>query len=142
MTDAIREERRRETAEDFTPPELANAILDKLPPSVWKPDKTFVDPACGNGNLLIPALQRKLTKGHDPIQALRTIFGTDIMEDNIRECRQRLLDEASKSAKITEEMKRTVSQNIVCTPLPDEAVWPVTGYERGSLDYGFGFATI
>jgi hypothetical protein len=136
-----RAKRRRHTGEDFTPESLVNQMLDQLPKSCWHEGKTFCDPACGNGNLLVPALRRKLDAGHDPLKAIQTVFGTDIMKGNIRECRLRLLKEVSERTKLTEDMIKAVFSNIICTPLPNEDEWPVTGYENGSLDYDFKFGT-
>jgi hypothetical protein len=80
--------------EVFTPPELVNKMLDKLPPGVWaRGDEswTFLDPACGNGNFLVEVLRRHLDGGVSPDDALRSIYGIDIMPDNVLECRHRLL---------------------------------------------------
>jgi len=140
-----RQERKRLTAEDFTPSFLVNDILDRLTKdsneTVWKSTKTIIDPACGNGNFLVEILKRKLDKGHTPQQALSTIFGVDIMADNIREARIRLLSiikenyftgdcfgfQKQNPQPITEEMIKIVFQNIVCAPL--------SKYPNGSLDY-------
>jgi len=78
--------------EVFTPPALVNEMLDKLPTDIFTTsEKTFIDPACGNGNFLVEILQRKIDGGSTPTQALSTTYGIDIMMDNIVECRQRLL---------------------------------------------------
>lgn len=48
--------RRKQTGEDFTPSSLTVEMLNKLEEidsSVFEAGKTFLDPACGNGNLLI-----------------------------------------------------------------------------------------
>jgi hypothetical protein len=85
-------ERIKQTAEVFTPPALTNEILDHLPVSLWEPDKTFCDPAAGNGNLLLEVLKRKISLGHSPIDALKTIYGVELMLDNVIEMKSRLLD--------------------------------------------------
>jgi len=130
-----RQKRKKTTAEDFTPPELTNEMLDKLSqygPEAFEEDKTFLDPACGNGNMLIEVLKRKIKLGHDPIKALQTIYGTDIMQDNIRECRLRLLKIVKDSGvEITEDLVKTVFNQIVWTSL--------SKYPNGSLDYHFNF---
>ena len=95
----------KELGEVFTPAALVSEMLDKLPPDCWLPEKTFLEPSCGNGNFLVAILERKLDMGHPPLQALATIYGVDIMEDNIVESRarmekvlrQRELDEATLS---------------------------------------------
>jgi len=55
-----RSERKKQTAEVFTPPKLVSDMLDKLPDTVWEDGKTFCDPACGDGNFLIQVLWRKI----------------------------------------------------------------------------------
>lgn len=129
-----REKRKKQTAEDFTPNFLVNEILDKLSeygPEVWEEGKTFCDPSCGNGQFLIWVLFRKLAKGHEPLAALKTIYGVDIMKDNIRECRLRLLKAISLWEPIQEEHIKAVFKNIVWINSKK--------YPGGALDYDFSF---
>jgi len=138
---AKRQARRKQSAEDFTPSTLINEMLDKLPKDQWKENITFCDPACGNGNMLVEVLKRKLSFNHNPTEALKTIYGTDIMLDNIKECRLRLLKVVvnhinSLSIIIQQkhsslELVKILGKNIVCTPLDK--------YPNGSLDYDFDF---
>lgn len=116
------------TAEIFTPTSLVNEILDRLTldsnSSVWEEEKTFIDPACGDGQFLVEVLKRKLEKGHNSIKAISTIYGCDIMSDNIEICKNRLLNLININK---EECKKILNKNIVCTPLDK--------YPNGSLDY-------
>jgi hypothetical protein len=83
-------DRVKQLGEVFTPTELVLEILDQLPTEVWEDGKTYLDPTCGNGQFLAPVLIIKMDLGHkDP---LATIYGVDIMQDNVDECRQRLID--------------------------------------------------
>lgn len=91
---AEREARAKKTAEVFTPPELVKEMLYKLPEEVWEAGKTFIDPACGNGNFLVEVLLRKKKKGY-PV-SLKNIYGVDIVETNIQECQIRLLKIVSR----------------------------------------------
>lgn len=84
-------ERVKALGEVFTPAALVSEMLDKLPADCWLPDKTFLEPSCGNGNFLVQILQRKLNNNHQPLQALSTIYGVDIMKDNVIESRKRML---------------------------------------------------
>lgn len=128
--------RKKQTAEDFTPLWLVNQMIDKLleysPDTFSDPNKTFLDPAAGNGNMLIEVLKRKL-KYASPIQAISTIYGCDIQKDNIIECRLRLLKVIvkNKTQKLSKkeyiEIIKILAKNIVCTPL--------SKYPNGSLDY-------
>ena len=133
--DEKRKARKKQSAEDFTPESLTEQILDKLNQygkESWNEGKTFLDPACGNGNLLIPVLKRKISLGHNPTEALETIYGVDILDDNIKECRLRLLKTIKESGtKITLTHIKTVFNNIVVTRL--------SKYPNGSLDYDFKF---
>lgn len=77
--------------EVFTPIPLVNEILDKLPDELWDhPEKTWIDNSCGNGNFLIEVKRRLLERGHSLQNVLSRIYGVEIMQDNVDECRQRL----------------------------------------------------
>lgn len=126
----------KQTAEIFTPIYLVNQMCDKLeeysPEIFINPLKTIIDPACGNGNMLIPPLIRKM-KHTDPVTAISTLYGCDIMEDNIDECRLRLFKviETYKTKELLEKdylcIVMFLHKNIVCTSL--------SKYPNGSLDY-------
>jgi len=94
MTEKLVRSRARvkELGEVFTPAALVSEMLDKLPADCWLPEKTWLEPSCGTGNFLVQILERKLEAGHPPLQALSTIYGVDIMEDNIQIARARLLE--------------------------------------------------
>jgi len=124
-------ERIKKNAEIFTPNTLVNDMLNKLPQEVWSDNKTFCDPACGNGQFLIWVLLKKLAKGHKPLAALQTIYGADIMRDNIQECRLRLLKIISTWEPVTEEHIKAVFQNVVWINMKK--------YPQGSLQYDFSF---
>lgn len=96
------------TGEVFTPTPLVQEILDKLDPSLFKdPTKTFIDPSCGDGQFLGEVLIRKVESGIDFETALSTIYGVDLMQDNVDLCRERLL--CSR-----EDLRHIVEKNIVC----------------------------
>lgn len=53
--------------EVFTPPDLANRVLDMLPAEIWSnPDTKILDPCCKSGVFLREAA-RRLTKGLEPV---------------------------------------------------------------------------
>jgi type I restriction-modification system DNA methylase subunit len=96
------------TGEVFTPTPLVQEILDRLDPSLFQdPTKTFLDPSCGDGQFLGEVLIRKIENGHTFEQALETIYGVDLMQDNVDLCRERLL--CSR-----EDLRHIVEKNIVC----------------------------
>lgn len=106
-------ERVKSLGEVFTPLELVENMLDRLPLELWAdPSKTFCDPSCGNGNFLVAVLKRKLKAKHTVRQALSSVYGVDIMLDNVEECRERLLKTARMSGNVS--ARAIVEQNVVC----------------------------
>lgn len=97
----------RATGEVFTPTPLVNNILNDLPKELFTDTtKTFLDPACGDGQFLSEALIRKLENGIDFETALSTIYGVDLMPDNVKLCQDRLLCGQ-------EHLRHIVEKNIV-----------------------------
>jgi len=96
------------TGEVFTPTPLVLEMLDQLPAELFTdPDKTFLDNSCGDGQFLGEVLIRKMEHGSTFEQALQTIYGVDLMPDNVAECRQRLLCGR-------QDLYHVVKKNIVC----------------------------
>ena len=83
------------TGEVFTPLSVITKKLNDLEkhdPLLFKnPSNTFLEPSCGDGNFLSEVLIRKMENGSTFEQALSTIYGVDLMQDNVDECRKRLL---------------------------------------------------
>ena len=98
----------KSTSEVFTPTPLVQEILDTLDPALFSdPSKTFLDPSCGDGQFLGEVLIRKMENGIDFETALSTIYGVDLMQDNVDLCRERLLCGR-------EDLRHIVEKNIVC----------------------------
>ena len=96
------------TGEIFTPTGLVTEILDQVPASVFAdPTKTFCDPSCGDGQFLSEILIRKMQNGIDFETAISTLYGVDIMQDNVDLCRDRLLCGR-------QDLQHIVVKNIVC----------------------------
>lgn len=96
------------TGEVFTPTSLVDEVLNKLPIDQFTdPTKTFLDNSCGDGQFLGEVLIRKMENGSTFEQALQTIYGVDLMQDNVNLCRERLLCGRTDLAHI-------VKRNIVC----------------------------
>jgi type I restriction-modification system DNA methylase subunit len=119
VSEKTRAARRKSTAEVFTPAALVNEILDKLPLDSWEEGKTYCDPAAGNGAFLVEVYKRKVEAyGHDPISALSTIYGVELMEDNTKEMKSRLFHMAvGYVGNNREEMVKILlilQKNIVC----------------------------
>lgn len=100
-------ERKKEFGEVFTPADLVNDTLDELSIESWTySDKTWIDPFCGNGNFLIEIKKRLLENGHSIENVLSRIYGVDIMQDNVDECKDRLFS--------GKKYRHIVNNNIIC----------------------------
>ncbi len=104
----------KKTAEIFTPRHLVVEILDKLENDnselFTDPTKTFIDNSCGDGEFLGEIIIRKMERsGCSLRQALSTTYGVELMEDNVEECKKRLM-----GPNPTPELRKIVDKNIVC----------------------------
>jgi hypothetical protein len=106
--------RTKQNAEVFTPTNLVIKKLDdleKLNTELFSNvEKTFLDPTCGDGQFLVEVVIRKLQQSKCSLEkALSTIYGVDIMPDNIELCRKRL-----QGPNPTESIIKILNNNIVC----------------------------
>ncbi len=93
-----------EHGEVFTPEWLVNDMLDLVKQETERIDSRFLEPACGTGNFLVEILRRKLAVleqryGKNQIEyeryaviAVSSIYGIDLLQDNVEEARRRLFD--------------------------------------------------
>lgn len=96
------------TGEVFTPTATVQRMLQKIQVDQFQdPTKTFLDNSCGDGQFLSEILIRKMENGSTFEQAIQTIYGVDLMQDNVDLCRERLLCGR-------EDLRHIVEQNIVC----------------------------
>ncbi len=96
------------TGEVFTPTDLVREMLEKIPQEQFRdPTKTFLDNSCGDGQFLGEVVIRKLENGSTFEQALSTVYGVDLMPDNVAECQKRILCGR-------EDLRYIVEKNIVC----------------------------
>lgn len=89
--------------EVFTAEREVNAMLDLVKQETERIESRFLEPACGNGNFLVKILERKLAVVDGryaksqleweryAVLAVSSIYGVDILQDNVSECRERLL---------------------------------------------------
>lgn len=91
--------------EVFTSEREVNNMLDLVHHEAERIESRFLEPACGTGNFLIEIYKRKLNvviKKYKKSQtdfekyaflSTSSIYGIDLMSDNIVECKRRLLDQ-------------------------------------------------
>lgn len=125
-----------EHGEVFTNEREVKAMCDLVAQECARIDSRFLEPACGDGNFLAEILTRKLTtvkklyksNPYDferySVLAITSLYGVDILADNVAECRARLFklwDKEYKSIckkavmqETREAVKYILSKNILC----------------------------
>jgi hypothetical protein len=100
----VSKKRVAEHGEVYTNEREVNAMLDLVKPETERIDSRFLEPACGDGNFMVEILRRKLAVVENrygrsqkeleyyAICAVSSIYGIDILEDNVERSRSRLLD--------------------------------------------------
>ena len=88
--------------EVYTRAREVNAMLDLVKQETERIDSRFLEPACGTGNFLVEVLRRKLAVVASrykrsqleyeryAVLAVSSLYGVDLLADNIETCRNRL----------------------------------------------------
>lgn len=111
--------------EVFTAEREVKAMCDLVGDQCRDYRAAFLEPACGEGNFLAEILRRKLDAIHGQddytvksLIALSSLYGIDILSDNVEACRNRLHDLWSSTYDFTENdeknAERILKANIVC----------------------------
>ncbi|MDY4588699.1 MAG: hypothetical protein SPD47_09635 [Oscillospiraceae bacterium] len=122
--------------EVFTAEREVKAMCDLVKPETERIDSRFLEPACGDGNFLSEVLARKMAVVRkkyrrsvvdyemNSLLAVSSLYGVDILADNVEACRQRLFDLWDKEYRsvckkeCNDNMRRAIrfilGRNIVC----------------------------
>jgi len=137
MTKQVKTKKRvADYGEVFTAEREVNAMLDLVKQETERIDSRFLEPACGDGNFLAEILRRKLAVvkrkyrkspidyEKNAVLAATSIYGVDILQDNVDACRERMFEIWDKEYKavckkeVNEDCREAVrfifSRNIVC----------------------------
>jgi len=100
----ISKQRVEDHGEVLTGMREVNAMLDLVKQETERIDSRFLEPACGTGNFLTEILERKLhvvenryrksqlEYERNAVLAMSSVYGIDILLDNVQECRRRLFE--------------------------------------------------
>jgi len=122
--------------EVFTHEKEVNDMLNLVKNETDRLDSRFLEQACGIGNFLVEILKRKLVVLKQKyvrsqpeyekygVIIISSLYGIDLLEDNVEECRSRLLEIFEKEYKslfkyeinnsYVKVLKFILSKNIVC----------------------------
>lgn len=150
-------QRVRDHGEVFTPAWLVEAMLELVKDESMRIDSRFLEPACGSGNFLIQVLTRKLAtverkygrsdfeKRNYALLGLMCLYGIELLDDNIAECRQNMLEifDAYLGLAPADDLHRAaefvLSQNVIhgdAMTMRNRAGAPITFAEWGYLGKG------
>ena len=129
-------ERVRDHGEVFTAEREVKAMCDLVKEECERIDSRFLEPACGDGNFLAEILERKLGAvalkyksspadyEKNAVLAATSIYGVDILQDNVAACRARMFEIWNKhytahcksycNEQTREAVKFIFQKNIVC----------------------------
>lgn len=143
MTNQVKSKQRvAEHGEVFTADREVNAMLDLVKQETERVDSRFLEPACGDGNFVVEILRRKLEAAKkraippkmkkplplefekQSVTAVASVYGVDLMMDNVLACRERLYNIWNKeyvaickkeiNEDCCEAVRFILSRNIVC----------------------------
>jgi len=143
--------------EVFTPAWMVEAMLDLVKDKTETIDATFLEPACGSGNFLVKVLERKLTtveakygsseygKTYHALLALMSLYGIELLLDNVMECRANMLEiladylRLEESDVIYQAAQYVLHENIIhgdARKMQTQKGQPITFAEWGPLGNG------
>ena len=149
--------------EVFTPEKEVNAMLNLVEAETQRIDSRFLEPACGDGNFLAAILERKINEvkrvygknefdfQKSTFAAVSSLYGIDILFDNVCQCRKRLFNvvkdfihlslEKNNTKKLLEAIEFVLNKNIIhgdalTLTLPDSEspiVFTEWSFTKGSM---------
>ena len=106
-------------------------MLDLVKAETERIDSRVLEPACGDGNFLVPVLRRKLAavelkfgksdfeKRHYALLGLMCVYGIELLFDNVAECHKNMLETLAEYIGVDEQddlhrgAAYVLSQNVV-----------------------------
>ena len=132
----VSKQRVADHGEVYTAKREVCAMLDLVKEETERIDSRFLEPACGNGNFLVEILSRKMEAVRRQFvrnryeydlasaQAVSSMYGVELLPDNVEACRQRLLTQYLDTYRLhlhvdaSPELVRCISfllrKNILC----------------------------
>ena len=106
------------TQEFFTPYSIVKRMCDKIPDDDWAdPTKTFLESSFGNGQFVVYIVWNRIQHGIDWETALKTLYGVELMADNVIETQDRVIDLLAKLGIEFDERtaRKIMKKNLVCS---------------------------
>ena len=104
--------------EYFTPYSIVKRMCDKITDDDWSDStKTFLEPSFGSGQFVVYIVWNRIQHGVDWETALKTLYGVELMLDNVLECHNRVIDLLTKLGIEFDERtaRKIMKKNLVCS---------------------------
>lgn len=117
--DTEKRERVRKYGEVFTPESVVDDMCDMLDgesPDAFEIEKTYLEPACGEGVFVVEILRRKFSRCKtraDYSAALASVWAMDIQERNVTATIANICVLCEKYFKPTKEDYQTISDHVI-----------------------------
>ena len=112
-------ERVHKFGEVFTPERVVRDMCDMLEresPGAFDPERTCLEPTCGEGAFVVEILRRKFERcrvRRDYTTALRSVYGFEIQADNVAACIGAVVDLCREYFKPTKEELEIINDHII-----------------------------
>ena len=114
-----KEEKIDKYGEVFTPEWVVRKMCDMMEQEsgdAFLPEKTFLEPSCGEGIFIIEILRRKFqhckTK-EDYMTSVRSVYGFEIQTDNVEKCIRNVIDFCGQHFKVTKRDEMEIGDHVI-----------------------------
>lgn len=114
-----KEERIHKYGEVFTPEHVVRDMCDMLEkenPDCFEPEKTFLEPTCGDGAFVLEILRRKFARCKcrtDYTVSLISVYGMEIQADNVAKTIERVKDLCREHFKPTKAELQIIEDHVI-----------------------------
>lgn len=112
-------ERVKKFGEVFTPVKTVREMCDMLEaesPGCFEPERTFLEPACGDGAFVAEILRRKLERCQRPADyrtALESVYGFELQADNVAACIRNVTELCFQYFRPTREELNIINDHVI-----------------------------
>ena len=112
-------ERVAKFGEVFTPPHIVAQMCDMLEaesPGCFEPQKTFLEPSCGDGAFVLEILRRKFNRCRtrkDYAAALDSVYAFEIQADNVEDCIENVINLCKEYFEPTRAERELIEDHVI-----------------------------
>lgn len=109
-------ERVRKYGEVFTPQWMVEKMCYELPDEAWEPEKTFLDPATGEGVFVLEVLRRKFGRcktRRDYSVALESVYAMEIQPKNVETTIRNVIELCREYFRPTKADIKTINNHVI-----------------------------